>query len=287
MLLDLTMTSTTSSIFVSYRRAEGLVEARAVYERLRAEFGHDRVFIDLEGLAYGVDFVEVLEEQLRHCQVLLALIGRDWFGRRSGSSDRRIDDENDFVRLELRTALGRAIRVVPVLINGAAMPHSSELPEDLRSLVRRHALDLDFKRFDADLSRLVAALRPILSNAQPQIPVGADQLTRALPLVRASSRRAPKAGTTAIRGQHVANVNTSEQSGAALRAAIVSKLPNATNVQAIPTATINFGSGSDAVQKFQYQLTFTSDTTVPAEEFTSAVGPLIVDLNSYSTPGDA
>ena len=155
----------THAIFISYRRKESLAETRAVYERLRGEFGSDNVFIDLEGLDYGVDFVEVLDEQLENCRVMLALIGPDWMGG-NAATGRRLDDENDFVRVELRTALARAIRVVPVLINGAVMPRSDELPDDLRSLVRRHALELDLRRFDGDIGRLVFALRKIMATAE-------------------------------------------------------------------------------------------------------------------------
>lgn len=142
-----------------------MAETRAVYERLRAEFGPDSVFIDLEGLDYGVDFVEVLNEQLENCRVMLALMGPDWAGG-NAATGRRLDDENDFVRVELRAALARAIRVVPVLINGAAMPRSDELPNDLRSLVRRHALELDFRRFDGDIGRLVVVLRKIMATTE-------------------------------------------------------------------------------------------------------------------------
>jgi len=151
----------TAAIFLSYRRKESLVEARAIYERLRADFGGDSVFIDLEGLDYGVDFVDVLEEQLANCAVMLALIGPNWLGITPGIQTRRIDDENDFVRLEIRAALARNIRVVPVLVNGAPLPDSAGLPPDLQPLLRRHALELDFRRFDADINRLVGALRRV------------------------------------------------------------------------------------------------------------------------------
>ena len=92
---------------------------------------------------------------------------------------------------------------------------------------------------------------------------------------------------TPIPGRHVGNVNTNERNGSAIRDAIMSRLPDATIVQVVPTATINFGTGLDATQKFQYQVSFNSNRTVAEEEFASAVGSLIVDLNSYSVSGDA
>ena len=155
------------AIFISYRRKESLAPARAVYERLRSEFGAERVFIDLEGLDYGVDFVEVLEQQLAHCEVMLALVGPHWLGVDPLDGSRRIDDENDFVRVELRTALERKIRVVPVLVDAAVMPASRDLPDDLKALVRRQALELDFRRFDSDVGRLIGTLRKILDAPEP------------------------------------------------------------------------------------------------------------------------
>lgn len=162
-----------AGIFISYRRDEALAEARAIYERLRAEFGSNSVFIDLEGLDYGEDFGEALDRQLQHCQVLLALIGPQWLAAPDGHDGRRLDDENDFVRIELRTALQRGIRVVPVLLDGALMPRTSDLPADLQPLLRRQALELEFRKFDADIARLVGSLRRILTAAAPAPPAQA------------------------------------------------------------------------------------------------------------------
>jgi len=160
-----------AGIFISYRRHEALKEARAIFEKLSREFGAGQVFIDLEGLDYGVDFVESLDRQLQHCEVMLALIGPGWLDSPDGHGGRRLDDANDFVRIELRTALQRNIRVVPVLFDGAPMPRTADLPADLEALARRNKIDLDFTRFDADIGRLVSSLRKILlPSPLPAIP---------------------------------------------------------------------------------------------------------------------
>ena len=160
-----------AGIFISYRRQESTKDARSLYERLRGEFGREGVFIDLEGLDYGVDFVESLGRQLEGCQVLLALIGPHWLTAKDARGRRRIDDENDFVRIEVRTALDRGIRVVPVLIDGAPMPVTEELPADLQRLVRLQALDLDFKRFDQDVGRLVSVISKLLGKGSLPKPL--------------------------------------------------------------------------------------------------------------------
>jgi sugar lactone lactonase YvrE len=151
-----------SSIFISYRRVGALVHARALFERLRHEFGPNEVFIDLEGVDYGLDFVVILNEQLNGCQVMLALIDPQWATATDRQGRRRIDRENDYVRTEIETALSRGIRTVPVLIDGAEMPDASDLPESLRPLTRRNALILDFNRFDAEISRLIGVIRKLL-----------------------------------------------------------------------------------------------------------------------------
>lgn len=183
-----------AGIFISYRRQEAIAEARGIYERLRAEFGSDSVFIDLEGLDYGEDFVESLDRQLQHCQVLLALIGPQWLASPDGHGGRRLDDENDFVRIELRTALQRSIRVVPVLLDGAVMPRTSDLPADLQPLLRRQALELEFRKFDADIGRLVTSLRRILTPAAAAVPVAepAQPLPTATPTPSPRPVPAPK-----------------------------------------------------------------------------------------------
>lgn len=152
-----------AGIFISYRRQEALKEARAIFEKLSREFGAGQVFIDLEGLDYGVDFVESLERQLQDCRVMLVLIGPGWTLAPDGHGGRRLDDPNDFVRIELRTALQRNIRVVPVLFDGAPMPRTADLPADLEPLARRNKIDLDFTRFDADIGRLIGSLRKLLA----------------------------------------------------------------------------------------------------------------------------
>lgn len=157
-----------AGIFISYRRQESTKDARSLYERLRGEFGHDQVFIDLEGLDYGVDFVESLNVQLQDCQVLLALVGPHWLTAQDGRGRRRLDDPNDFVLIEVRTALERGIRVVPVLVDGAPIPGTADLPEDLHKLVRLQALELDFRRFDADVGRLVRVIGGILKPMEPK-----------------------------------------------------------------------------------------------------------------------
>lgn len=148
-----------ASIFISYRRRESSKDARAVYERLRQNFGDDRVFMDLEGIRLGEDFVDRLESQLQECGVLVALVGRNWLGADRKTGKFKLHDDNDFVRIEIRTALRRNIRVLPVLLDGAKMPDSRLLPRELRKFSRTQAGTLKYNTFDADIDRLIDAIR--------------------------------------------------------------------------------------------------------------------------------
>lgn len=173
-----------SSIFISYRRVGALVHARALFERLRHEFGPNEVFIDLEGVDYGLDFIDILNEQLNGCQVMLAVIDPQWATATDRQGRRRIDREFDYVRVEIVTALGRGIRTVPVLIDGAEMPDASDLPEPLRPLTRRNALMLDFNRFDAEISRLIAVIRKLLSSPSLDVALKPDLVRNQEPELR-------------------------------------------------------------------------------------------------------
>ena len=117
-----------------------LVHARALFERLRREFGTSEVFIDLDGIEIGGDFVALLEEQLQDCRIMLALIDPAWATATDKTGKRRLDKESDFVRIEIATALRRGVHVAPILLDGADMPEASSLPDDLQPLTRRQAL---------------------------------------------------------------------------------------------------------------------------------------------------
>ena len=157
-------------IFISYRRTDSTHAARAIYERLRAEFGPDRAFIDLESIEYGVDFIDVLNEKLTTCEVMLVLIGSNWIGRIDPTGN-RLDDENDFVRLEVRTALQRGIRVIPMTVDGVAMPRSTDLPEDIRAILRLQVMPFDFIKFDSEVAKLVFTLRKFFQRYATDAPL--------------------------------------------------------------------------------------------------------------------
>jgi len=161
-----------AKIFISYRRDDSKWPARQIYEALVRVLPRKDVFMDIDSIRPGDDFVEILERWVNECDILLSLIGPGWIGSTdSKTGRRRLDNPNDFVRIEVRKALARGIPVVPVLLDGAPMPDVDELPEDMKKLVRRHAEFIDYRTFDADVERLIKKLE--LSRTAGRVRVDA------------------------------------------------------------------------------------------------------------------
>ena len=150
-------------IFISYRRDDSAGYARAIYDQLVQQFSRERVFMDVDAIEPGLPFDQVIGQALERCGVLLVMIGNRWLEHR-GDVGPRLNDPEDFVRQEVAAALARDIRVVPVLLDGARMPSEEELPEPLRALARRNALEVSNTRFASDVERLVSVVRKAVGD---------------------------------------------------------------------------------------------------------------------------
>jgi len=156
-------------IFISYRRDDAAGYARAVNDELVRCFGAGRVFIDVDDINAGLPFSEIIQRSVGSSAVLLALIGKRWRGERDGAAP-RIFEPGDLVRQEVAAALAKGLRVIPLLLDGAAVPDPAGLPPDLRALAGRNALELDHSRFEADMARLVREVRGALGEAPAPAP---------------------------------------------------------------------------------------------------------------------
>jgi hypothetical protein len=116
-------------IFINYRRSDSPDAAGRLYDRLEQEFGAGRLFMDVDTIPPGADFAAVLENVVASCDVFLAIIGPAWLDTPEPGSGRRLDNPNDFVRIEIASALRLGKHVIPVLVNGAGMPPADSLPE--------------------------------------------------------------------------------------------------------------------------------------------------------------
>ncbi len=146
-----------SAVFISYRRNDSSGHTGRIYDHLCSEFGKEFVFRDIDTIEPGTDFVEAVEQGIQECSVLIVVIGKEWLTAED-KMGRRLDDPNDFVRIEIASSLKKGLHVIPVLVRGAGMPSSKELPEDIAQLSRRLALEISDSRWDYDMQRLIETL---------------------------------------------------------------------------------------------------------------------------------
>ncbi len=157
-----------AKIFISYRRDDARYPAARLHAALKPHVNNPQtdIFIDVDNIPAGVDFIAHLEDRVAECDVLLAVIGPDWMDLRDPQTGaRRLDNPNDLVRIEVATALKRDIPVVPVLLDGVGVPPSELLPEDLRALSRRNGIPVRHESFEHDVARLVERLPVVLKDA--------------------------------------------------------------------------------------------------------------------------
>jgi hypothetical protein len=155
----------TGKIFINYRRGDEPGFTHALLGRLEQAFPSEHLFIDVDNIPPGEDFVHVLDSQVARCDAFLAVIGKGWLDAEDERGSRRLDDPSDFVRIEIESALRQGKRVIPVLVHDARMPRPDELPETIRPLARRNAVRLTHERFRADVQGLVKALQGALEEA--------------------------------------------------------------------------------------------------------------------------
>jgi hypothetical protein len=171
-----------SAIFVNYRRDDSAGHAGRLFDRLSGRFP-DRVFMDIDKIEPGIDFVGVIEEAVGCCEVLIVVIGRAWLSATDAAGRRRLDNPSDFVRLEIAAALDRSIRIIPVLVEGAVMPAPEELPPELARLTRRNAIELSDARWTFDVDRLLQTIEGVLQDKAPSalLPVAPPSTRKRTP----------------------------------------------------------------------------------------------------------
>lgn len=161
-------------IFISYRRSDSAAVSGRIYDRLCLAFGEQAVFKDVDAIPPGANYPEMLNEEVSRCDVLLVIMGQQWLAAREADGQRRLDNPDDFVRIEIEAGLKRdTVLVIPVLVEAGEMPPAAVLPESLRPMYYRNAAsvrnDPDFNR---DMGRLITTIRD-------HYPPSDDDLVRA------------------------------------------------------------------------------------------------------------
>lgn len=158
------------SIFISYRRSDSVDVTGRIYDRLTAHYGKASIFKDVDSIPYGSDFREYIRKYIDKCRVLIAIIGPTWLETKDDTGERRIHNPQDWVRVEIESALARNISLIPLLVNNAHLPAAIALPKSLQNMAYRNCAqarpDPDFHQ---DLDKLIQNLDKILSHRQPTI----------------------------------------------------------------------------------------------------------------------
>jgi hypothetical protein len=209
-------------IFISYRRNDCQSQANGLHDGLRHRLDRSKIFMDIDSIPIGADFEEHIRQEIEQCDVVLVLIGDEWLDPRPGAAMRRIDEPNDFVRLEIESSLqSEHVRVIPVLVEGAQMPQRDELPESIQRLARLHAFELSDSRWTSDIERLSVQLREFGAalarspSTQPSQPSATWESGPARPPGQALQREADdrdspvQGGPTVASGVPVAEVRSS------------------------------------------------------------------------------
>ncbi len=169
-----------ADIFLSYRRQDSQSATGRLADRLTAHFGATRVFLDHESIVAGDDFADAIRRSVGTSVVMLVMVGPDWLGTCDANGKRRLDDEKDFVRLEIESALLAGVPVIPVLVEGAVMPEAQSLPLSLARFTHCQATELSQTRWNYDVDRLIAMLqaRFAIESEQPVPGTGGTESGR-------------------------------------------------------------------------------------------------------------
>ena len=154
-------------IFINYRREDSQHPAGRLYDQLEPEFGEHQIFIDVDHIDAGADFVEVLNNEVSKCDVMLSIIAKKWLDvvdQKTGV--RRLDNPDDFVRIEIEAALARGVTIIPVLVDGADMPNAENLPDSLKLFSQRNAVRLTHERFRDDSAGLIKSIKQALAKLE-------------------------------------------------------------------------------------------------------------------------
>jgi DNA polymerase len=160
-----------SRIFINYRRQDSEGYVGRLYDHLVRYFESEDIFMDVASIDPGADFVQTLEDAVAECDVFIAMIGPHWLTVADDGGERRLDQWNDFVRIEIASALKQNKLVIPALVGGATMPAPKSLPDDLTTLARRNAIELSHQRFGYDVDKLINTIKvavPTNASYKPQ-----------------------------------------------------------------------------------------------------------------------
>ncbi len=173
-----------SGIFISYRRDDSATSVGRLYDQLANHFGHDHIFMDIDHIKPGEDSAEVLKKKLATVDIAIVLIGTKWLSLTDSDGTRCLDNPNDLVRLEILETLKQRIQIIPVVVDGATMPESLDLPDSLIPLIHRNFFKISDNSFNSDGDTLIKILeKSLVSLGSPIAKTAAKKPYTNIPLV--------------------------------------------------------------------------------------------------------
>jgi len=167
-----------AKIFLSYRRSDSAAMCDRIYAKLVEHFGKDAVFKDIDSIPLGTDFHHYIEQCVTQCAAMLVIIGPKWLTVANDDLGRRLDDPQDLVRQEIESGLRLGVHVIPIAVDGAAIPYHEHLPPSIQSLARQNGWEVHHDPyFETDMQRLLNALAQWVP---PLVPGGTQTAPDAL-----------------------------------------------------------------------------------------------------------
>ncbi|HEV8194915.1 MAG TPA: toll/interleukin-1 receptor domain-containing protein [Ktedonobacterales bacterium] len=163
-----------ATVFICYRREDAPATTGRIYDHLVQSYGSGSVFKDVDSIPVGADFPTHIQHILRQATAQVVIIGPHWLNVLDENGRPRLQNPGDFVRQEVETALANGIPVIPVLVEGAAIPPARLLPPSLAQLPRLQAVSIRFDPdFSTDVHRLIAAIEHVDPRGTAARPQGA------------------------------------------------------------------------------------------------------------------
>lgn len=153
-----------ATIFINYRRSDSRGTTFALREKLLKHFKENELFLDIEGLGGGEDFVNALAKTVSLADVMVVIIGPQWLDARDAEGNPRLHQPDDFVRIEIASAIAQEKKILPVLLEGAQMPSAEDLPNDMKDLSRRNAVELRLNRIEDDAREIAKTLKELVPD---------------------------------------------------------------------------------------------------------------------------
>jgi hypothetical protein len=180
------------TIVISYRRSDSSAITGRIFDHLTARYGDDSVFMDVDNIPIGIDFRSRIHEILLRSDVFIAVIGANWLGR-NAAGIARMQEKADPVRVEIETAIEQRTPIIPVLVDGAKMPNSSELPPEFGNFTFLNAAEVANGRdFRIHMDRLIGAIdRAIAGDAHVAAPRSISSRTQSAVADTEQSARKP------------------------------------------------------------------------------------------------